>query len=148
MAKRGIISKDKFRISAPGVDVDTAQPYELLMHEQFLFTQPYFFKYVPCPFAGNTSYGIQQSDVDVTVPDVTDDPLVLIWPESSENVVCWPKARSIGTGSSGSGYATENWTIQFEVISATVIRVRFIKALDSLRSPNGAYLVLMRRADA
>ena len=45
------------------------------------------------------------------------------------------------------GWAT-NWTVYHEVMSSTRLDVRFIKGLDSQRSPNGAYVVLMRNADA
>ncbi len=142
MAKRGIISSSKIRFSPPGVDVDTAQPHELLMHEQFLFTQPYFFRFVACPFAGNTSTSLLDQTVSVTIPNVTPSPIVLLWPVDSDESIAWPRPRD-ETG----GWAT-NWTVYHEVMSSTRLDVRFIKGLDSQRSPNGAYVVLMRNADA
>lgn len=142
MAKRGIISSSKIRFSPPDVDVDTAQPHELLMHEQFLFTQPYFFGFVACPFAGSTSSDILDQTVSVTIPDVTADPIVLLWTVDADDSIAWPRPRDV-TG----GWAT-NWTVYHRVANSTQLEVRFLKGLDSQRSPNGAYVVLMRNADA
>lgn len=148
MIKRGIIQlgglDPKIRISKPGVDVDEAGELDFLLHEQHLYSQPYHFSFVACPFAGNTSYTVQDSTVSVTIPDVTSEPVVLVYPVASDDSVVFPFPKSTGTGASTVGFLVESWFIYHEVVSSTRIDVRFYKPQTTLKSPEGAYIILMR----
>lgn len=148
MVQRGLIDKARFRVSRPGVDVNSAEFHEFMFHEQFLFTQPYFFKYVPCPFAGYVGTGVQESLVEVPIPDVTPDPIVIIRVVDRTDKIVFPLPRSYGTGSDTSGYAMDGWSARFKVESSTLLTIRFNKPDTRRYSPNGAYVVLMRRPDA
>lgn len=148
MAKRGIITSDKFRISPPGVDVDTAKPEQLLLHENMLYSQPYFFSFVACPFAGYIGNESRVASVDVVVPPVSDNPMVLVYPVSSEDLSIWPLPRAQGPGNPQNGYNLEYWSIGYRVLSASQISIIFEKSYDSYRSPLGAHIVLTRSADA
>lgn len=141
--KRCIIELPKIRISKPGYDVDTAALENLLFHESFLFTQPYYFGFVACPFSGGTSPLLEQA-VSVTVPNVTSDPIVLLYASGGINV--FPAIRSIGTGSDASGYNVARWNIGYNVVSSTRIDVNFQKPFRSLSAPSGAYMILMRKS--
>ncbi|RWE78802.1 hypothetical protein [Mesorhizobium sp.] len=149
--KRGIIqftpTIEKIRISIPGVSVDTAGPTQFLLHEAALYSQPYFSAFIACPFAGNTSLGTQDQTVQVTVPDVTATPVVLLSPVDSDSVISLPSQKGTGSGSSASGFNINNFSVSHWVVSSTRVDVRFFKNDTSRRSPNGAYLVLMRKPD-
>lgn len=150
--KRGIIQFatgiEKIRISKPGVNVDAATTLDFLLHESALYSQPYYSAFVTCPFAGNTSTGTQDQTVHVTVPDVTDSPVVILESVDSDGVISYPAQKGLGTGSSGSGFTINGFVVSHQVISSTQIDVRFFKNSTSRRSPLGAYLILMRKPDA
>ena len=148
MIKRGHISSDKFRFSPPGVDVDTAQPHQLLLHEAMLYSQPYFFRYVGCPFAGYVGNQSRVGAVNLAVPPLADNPMVLVYPVSSEDLSVWPLPRAVGPGNPQNGYSLEYWSIGYKVLSASSIDIVFEKSYDSYRSPLGAHVVLIRSADA
>lgn len=148
MTRRGIIQLSgtpKIRISKPGTDVDVADDTGFLLHENHLYAQPYFFQFVACPFAGNTSYVAKNQSVDVTIPDIDGSPIVLLWPVDSAGNITSPIPRSTGPGSSQFGFAVENWNIYWKIISSTSMTIKFTKTIDSLRSPNGCYVVLIRK---
>lgn len=149
--KRGVIqfsgATEKVRISKPGVDVDTAGTLDFLLHENALYSQPYFSAFVTCPFAGNTSTGVQDQTVDVTVPNVTTTPVVMFWVVDSDSLISFPAQKGFGTGNSASGFSVNSFVVSYQIISSTVIRVRFFKSSNSLRSPQGAYLILSRKPD-
>lgn len=148
MKKRGVIhlsGTPKIRISKPGVDVDLATPTEFLLHESHLYAQPYYSSFVTCPFAGNTSGSLLQQAVNVTVPDVTAEPIVLLWPVDSAGTIISPMSRTTGPGSSQTGWVLDFWRVDAKVVNSTRVDVRFTKTADSRRSPNGAYLILLRR---
>lgn len=149
--KRGIIQFapdiEKVRISTPGVNVDAASTLQFLLHEAALYSQPYYAAFVACPFAGNTSTGTQDVTVQVTVPNVTSDPVVILEIVDSDGLISFPAQKGLGTGSSGSGFSVNSFVVYHQVISATRVDVRFTKSDTSRRSPNGTYLVLMRKPD-
>lgn len=149
MIKRGVIQLNgadpKIRISQPGIDVEAAQPYELLLHEQHLYAQPYFFKFVACPFAGNTSTGVKDQTVNVTVPNINADPIILVWPVDMDDAVSYPLQRSTGTGSSASGFAVDSSDVRVQMVNSTTLAVEFIEGSNSKRPLNGAYIILLRK---
>lgn len=142
--KRCRVQLPQIRITKPGHDVDTASLENHLFHESFLFSQPYYFKFVTCPFAGYVGNTTQTATVQVPVPNVTSNPIVLLYMVSSGAMTVFPGIRSQGAGTNEAGYATESWTIAHNVVSSTRIDVTFEKAPNGLYSPNGAYMVLMR----
>lgn len=142
--KRCKIDLPTIRISKPGYDVDTAAMENMLFHESFLFTQPYFFTFVPCPFGSGAS-GVLDQTVSVTVPNVTSDPIVLLFASGGSTVNVFPSIRSIGAGSDASGYNISAWIIGHNVVSSTRVDVNFIKPFRSLSAPTGAYMILMRK---
>lgn len=149
--KRGKIqltgSSPIFRISAPGFDVDTAPINGFLLHEQHLYSQPFFWQFVSCPFAGFTGAGARDESVIVNYPNVGNTPNAILYPVASGGLVSFPRPRSGGNGSNQTTWAgMEYWAVQFEITSNTQVRVRFTKANSSPLSPQGAYLVLFRRA--
>lgn len=149
MIKRGIIHlPDKFRISKPGVDVDLAGEGDFLFHESYLFAQPYAFKWAACPFAGDTSNNSRTATVTVTIPYVTSDPLIILYPVRSDGVAIFPYPKSYGTGSDGAGYSTEDWTVYLRNVTGTSLDVYFQKSKLTRRSPNGCWVVAIRRPDA
>ncbi|RAZ75845.1 hypothetical protein [Mesorhizobium atlanticum] len=149
--RRGIIQfkpgVEKVRISVPGVDVDAAGTTQFLLHEAALYSQPYFAGFVACPFAGNTSTGYLEQSVDVTVPDVTADPIVMHWIVDSDGLISFPCQKATGPGNSGGGFAINSFYARTRVISSVLVRVKFVKPDTSRRSPQGAYLILMRKPD-
>lgn len=143
--KRCIIDLPKFRVSAPGHDVDTAAPENMVFHEDFLFTQPYFFGWVACPFASYVGGSEKDQTATVTVPDVTDDPVVILYAANSASANVFPTVRSKGAFSSTYYTDVDNWTVSHKVLSSTSISVRFYKPAGGDKSPAGAYLILMGR---
>lgn len=134
------------RISAPGFDVDTAPTNGFLLHEQHLYSQPFFWQFVPCPFAGFTGSGNRDESVIVTYPSVGNTPNVILYPVASTWSVSFPRPRSLGVGSNESTWTgLENWQVQFEILSGTQIQIRFTKTNSSPNSPRGAHLILLRR---
>lgn len=148
MVQRGLIDAGKFRISRPGKDVSSTNPSDFMMHENFLFSQPYFFRFVACPFAGDTSQSSRNEIVDVAVPDVTDDPVVIMYTVTASGSIVWPSPRSFGVGNPQSGYPTDRAAALFKFYPPTTLRIRFVKGDLDRTSPQGAYIVLLRRADA
>lgn len=135
-----------FRISAPGFDVDTAPPNGFLLHEDHLYSQPFFWQYVECPFAGYEGAGFQDATVQVIYPSVGNLPNVILYPVASTYAVSFPRPRSLGVGSNESTWTgLENWGVQFDIITNTRIDIRFTKTTSSPRSPRGAHLILLRR---
>lgn len=144
--KRCIIELPKIRISKPGFDVDTAAPENLLFHEDFLFAQPYFFGFVACPFAGYIGNGSRDQTASVTVPDVTADPVVLLFMSATSSAdAIYPMSRDKGTGSDQNGYNVDSWLVMHQVISSTQIDVRFVKDSQGRKSPAGAHMILLRK---
>lgn len=143
--KRCIIDLPKIRISAPGYDVDTAAPENMIFHEDFLFSQPYYFGFVACPFAGYTGKDTKIQFVNVAVPDITDNPLVLLYAVSPTPEVIFPAARSKGAGNDQDGYNVMMWGISYTIVNSTTISVRFEKSGSVRLSPDGAHMVLMKR---
>lgn len=147
--KRGVIAlgspSPKIRISKPGVDIDSAADIDFLLHESHLYSQPYYFDFVACPFAGDTSSNAFNQTVSVAIPDVTADPIVIAYVADSESSIHYPAPRSTGPGSSASGFAYEAWGIRVKAESSTSLMVRFIKNAGVRRSPTGAYIILMSK---
>lgn len=141
MTKRGDIRLGDgiFRVSRPGVDVDTAGPLDFLLHEDDLYSQPYFFQFVACPFAGNTSATSRSETVQVTIPGVSDDPIVILYNKHHDGLNYFPWNSLSATGGNHPDMGAR-WT----VVSSTRIDVFFFKTAIPF-SPAGAYLILLRR---
>lgn len=145
MVQRGILGPGTFRISVPGINVNTARDDQFLLHEDHLFTQPYFSGWVPCPFAGDTSNSSLSQTVQVAIPNVTATPIVLLYPRSSDDRNAYPALRATGTSAGFQEWNIDGWRVYYEVVSATRIDVTFVKPSYSRLSPKGAYLVAQRR---
>lgn len=152
MPRRAFIGPDggafKFRITPPGSGADAryASVDQCIFHEAMLFTQPYWFGYVPCPFAGSTSKDFLDQTATVTIPDAGDlDPEYVMVPRNVNGQNCFPRPASVGNGDSQNGYASEAWQIRKVSITATTLTLRFTKPALSIRSPLGCYVALMKR---
>lgn len=134
------------RVVPPGYDVNSAPTHRFLLHESFLFAQPFLYQFVACPFAGFTGRDSQQVSVNVPFPFVGNVPDIVVYPVLSTGSVCFPGPLSEGSGTNEAGFNAElifvRWTI-----SATNLDLQFSKPLGATRSPQGAYVVLTRKAD-
>lgn len=150
MVKRGIIDlsggNNKIRISRRGVNVDEAGPTDFLIHENYLIAQPYYFRFVGCPFAGYTGTNFRDESVFFTLPDVGEsDPIIIIYTQTAGNFNIFPhRRRSTGAVGFGSLY---DFNILSVLHSPTNGEIRFIKLATSQTSPNGAYVIAYRRAN-
>lgn len=147
MIKRGIIQlggpNPKFRISRRGVDVDLAGPADFLIHESYLIAQPFHTVFVTCPFAGNTGNTLIDQTINVTIPNVTPNPVVISYVRAAGGYNCFPTRRSEGPALN----RTDNlYAVYVTVNSATSVSVRFVKQPSSLTSPAGTTLVCYRQA--
>jgi hypothetical protein len=152
MTKRGIIklatSFPIFRVSKPGVDVDAAGPEDLLIHEDAVFLQPYYFGFAACPFAGFTGSGVKDQSVTVTVPNIGQVPDIFLWAVEQTNIISYPMLLSEGSGDSQTYYnVTQNY-IEARFVAPASVQFRFVKVFDSRYSLKGCYFMLSRSADA
>lgn len=147
--KRGKISLSgaapTFRVSIPGVDVDAAEMYQLTAHEDFLFSQPFAFGYIPCPFSGYTGNGDRDQNVTVTVPDPGVEPIVQVFIVDHNDQISFPAMYSEGGGNSQQGYNTLNYYVSFNC-AAGKLTVRFFKGGNGRHSPKGCYYMMSRNA--
>lgn len=146
LIKRCVVSPDQFRVSNPGVDVSSTNPFDFMLHESFLSAQPYFFTFVACPFASYTGTSEKNASVDVTVPDVDANPTIILFPVTNASLNTWPFPRDSGTGTDQTSYNIEHWDIYAKATSSTQISIAFHKDVDGRKSPAGCYLVLVRRS--
>lgn len=146
MTKRAILDlgDDLFRISMPGVDVDEAGDADFLLHEDHLYSQPYYFGWVANPWAPNTNGTVTLSEtVQVTVPDVTANPIILLYKQYSNGDNCFPDFRFLSSQNDAFSMSLIAYAV---AISSTRVDVTFGK----FRCPfymTGAYMVLMRGPD-
>lgn len=140
MAKRAIITKDRFRIAAPGIDVDAAAEFEFVLHESHLAAQPYWAAWVPCPFAG-AGEGTFNATVNVTVPADIADPFVLLIPRGAAGNNYYPSVLTF-SGSFPFAWA-DAWGVSF-IGAPPTITINFGKQGQS-SAPEGAWLVLVRK---
>lgn len=139
----------KFRITKPGLEVDAryATVDQCLFHETMLFTQPYWFGFVACPFAGSTDKALLSQTATVAIPDFgVTDPVVNMYAKNYAAQNCFPRPASIGSGNSQDGYASEAWQIRLAGVTTNSISIEFTKPALSIRSPLGCYVTLMRKA--
>lgn len=143
--KRCVIDKNgRFRISKPGFDVDTASLENMLLHESFFYSQPFLFRFVPCPYSGTSSSNRDQNAPTITFSNPgTLLPSVLLFSVGSGNVVTFPMQNAISTPQTGGVVAVPGWDVTHSVTSSSVT-VRFYTFADT-PAPSGAYLVLFRR---
>lgn len=135
-----------FRVSKPGVDVDTAAPNEFVAHEDFLFSQPYAFGYVQCPFIGFSGEAYRDESVTVPVPNPGVTPVIHLFPVDHNNQISFPTHFSEGGGNDQSGYAVTTYVVD-GTSSGGSLTIRFRKSFNGLRSPNGCYYMLSRNAN-
>lgn len=140
MIKRAIITKDKFRISMPGVDVDAAADHEFIVHEAHLAAQPYWADWIPCPFAG-AGPGNFSETVNVTVPGEIASPSILLIPRGTTGNNYYPSPISF-SGSFPTQWA-DAWSYGVTG-SPPLLTVSFSKTGQS-SAPLGAWLVLIKR---
>lgn len=143
--KRAHMSADRFRISKPGYDVDTADEQHMLLHESFLYSQPFLWRWVPCPFSGYTGTDNRNVPVDPIYFDNTGEvPEVLTWIMFDDDVISYPVRNSAAVGSLQTGWNLRDARVMFDVTTSSVT-LRFRKYPNSTLSPKGAYLILFRR---
>lgn len=140
MVKRAILTKDKFRISIPSVDVDTASEHQFILHESYLAAQPYWANWVPCPFAG-AGNGNYEESVPVTVPTDIANPFVLLIPRGATGNNYYPGVLTF-SGNFPTAWA-DAWTVNF-IGAPPTITVNFFKQ-GQASAPEGAWLVLIRK---
>lgn len=152
MTKRGVIKLGSafpiFRVSKPGVDVDAAGLEDLLIHEDAVFLQPYYFSFAACPFAGVTGSGSRDQTITVSVPNIGQVPEITLFPVDQASVITYPALLSEGAGDDQTYYDTISYTIDAEFLSPASVRFRFTKSTDSRYSPKGCYFILSRSANA
>lgn len=136
--KRAVITKDKFRISVPGVDVDVASDFEFILHEDHLSAQPYFMTWVPCPLTGVNNNNGRSATVAVTVPEVTNSTIIFLYLEvSDEGGSYYPVPPSDGGTRSTGAQALLGLDV------GTTVNITF-GVPQTVRAPIGAFLILMR----
>lgn len=153
MTKRGIIQLSatypKFRVSKPDIDVDTAAIDDLLIHEDAIFSQPYYFGFAACPFASFSGNGSRTGSTTKVVPNIGQTPTIMLFPVSNASVITYPAILSEGSGDSQTYYNIIKSWVNAEYLPATSsIRFNFDKATDSQYSPKGCYFMLSRSANA
>lgn len=134
------------RVVPPGYDVNSAPTNRFLLHESFLFAQPFFYQFVACPFAGDTSRAGMQASVTVPFTFVGNVPDIIVYPVLSSGAVCFPGPISEASGTSAAGYPLESASVRWS-ITTTSFTLTFAKAVGATYSPQGAYVVLTRKAD-
>lgn len=151
MAKRGFIgrvgSAFRARISRPGFDVDVAGINDMLLHEDLLFSQPFFFRYVANPFGGYTGNDFRDESVTVNFTNPGGRIGMVVFPVSNTNVTNYPMFYSQGSGNDQLGYNVERVTIRHS-LATNSFTLRFIKAQNSRLSAAGANVMLTRAANA
>lgn len=145
--KRCVIDNaGRFRISRPGFDVDTADPQDLLLHESFFYSQPFFFRYVACPYSGLSGSARDQTvgPISFTNPGTT-EPSVLIFPVAGDGVATYPARNSQSTGSAQAGWVNlESWRVTYSITNSQ-ITLRFYTQFNT-RPPQGVRVILFRRS--
>lgn len=145
--KRSRITSDQFRVSKPGFDVDTANPQDMLLHESFFYSQPFLWRYIPCPFSGYT--GTEGRDETVAPISFSNPgtlpPSVIVYGVADDGQIRFPGRNSAAVGSAQTGWNTRSFVITANA-TASNVTVRFIKFANSNLSPSGCYIILFRRA--
>ncbi|MCO6386247.1 hypothetical protein [Aliihoeflea sp. 40Bstr573] len=134
------------RVVPPGYDVNSAPAHRFLLHESFLFAQPFFYQFVACPFAGFTGRDVRQESVNVPFPFVGNVPDIVVYPRLSNGLICFPGPLSEGAGTNADGFDVEAGYVSWS-ISASSLTLTFTKQTGARLSPQGAYVVLTRKAD-
>lgn len=134
------------RVSVPGVDVDAAQTHQFMLHEDFLYTQPYHIVWVPCPFAGNNDNQEMQATEWIGVPAVTADPIILTYMFTNTGAAMYPMAPSSSPRNNSSDLfpQLQRFGVGAQIADPWSASVHFWKT--GRLSPVGATLVFMRRA--
>jgi hypothetical protein len=152
MIKRGVIKLGAmlpiFRVSKPGIDVDTAGPEDLLIHEDAVFLQPYYFGFVSCPFASYRGYDSKDELRTVTVPNIGQVPAITFWQVEYTDIIAYPTLLSEGSGNSQNGYNITQGYTSAKFIEPSSVQFRFMKAAGSYYPPKGCYMMLTRSANA
>lgn len=135
-----------FRVSVPGVDVETAAMHQLVAHEDFLFSQPFAFGFVQCPFKGYTGTGDRDQSVTVPVPNLGIQPIIHLFAVDHNDVISYPSHYSEAGGNSQAGYDVLNHYVT-GIYANGNLTIRFLKFGNGRRSPGGCYYMLSRNAD-
>jgi hypothetical protein len=142
--KRMRSTDDQLRISRSGFDVDAAGPDGFLLHEDFLWSQPFFFKYIPCPFAGFTGAESRVEAVTEPIPDSGSVPIVTLY-AVKDGAIAYPILRSMAFGNLQNGWpGLEQWHISYAA-SPTSLTIEFVKQVGTRTSPDGCYVICFRR---
>lgn len=144
--KRGSIGVDRTRIAPPGRDVDSAAPHQLLLHEDFFYSQPFLWRWVPCPFAGYTGPVAQDAMVGPIAFDSNGTvPGIITYIVFDDGQTTYPARNAIASLAVGvEGSLLRDARVQHS-LTESAVTLRFTKRQNSNLSPSGCYLVLFRR---
>lgn len=153
MAKRGRIQLNGanpiIRIVPPGFDVDTAPDQNFQLHENHLYSQPFHWTFAPCPFAGYGGGDARDEWVDISYPNVGNEPIVILYPVGADWVATYPAPRGRADGNNTTGFpGLPSWYVFYDILSTSTLRVRFLKSTSARESPNGAYVLMWRVPNA
>lgn len=140
MTKRAIITKDKFRISGEGVDVDSANEHQFVLHESHLAAQPYWTRWVPCPFADAGS-GFFEATVAVPPPPVVlPNTTVIFYTQGSSYNNYYPANIVPSLGGPVDAWFTR---LVGDLNTKTSLSIYFTKS-GSSQAPRGAWVIYLR----
>lgn len=134
----------RFRISRPGFDVDTAAPQNMLLHESFLYSQPFLFRFVACPYGGTVSGNRDQPSSPISFSNPgTQLPSVAIFIVSSDSLVDFPARNALSTPQTGGVVSVPTWYTTYSLTNSS-ITLRFFTSTNT-PAPLGAYIILFKR---
>lgn len=143
MVKRAIITNEKFRISSPGVDVDTAADHQFILHEQHLSAQPYYTEWVVCPFAGAGAGSLNATVPIIGPPVVLPNTQIVFYVQGSSGNSYYPaNIAPSPTGIVDAWYAS----VKGNLATKIGLAVEFGKTGNS-SAPSGAWLIYLRAPD-
>lgn len=129
--KRAIATDSIFRVSVPGVDVDTAEDHEFLLHEGHLIAQAYFNQYLPFP-----SNIADNGSVQFTVPEIKANTAIVYYGRVAGGVSYYPDAPNID------GSTPRAAKIYMRIVNSTTLE--FQVSFPSGQRPKGVFVLFLR----
>lgn len=129
--KRAVITDSIFRVSVPGVDVDTAEDHEFLIHEGHLIAQAYFNEYLPfppnIPDTGSAQF---------TVPEIKSNTAIVYYGRMADDIGYYPEAPNID------GVNARAAKIYMNIVNSTTLE--FHVTFPSGQRPKGVFVLFLR----
>ncbi len=129
--KRAMITGSVFRVSVAGVDVDSAEDYEFLIHEGHLIAQAYFNQYLPFP-----SNIADNGSVQFTVPEIKANTAIVYYGRVAGGISYYPDAPNID------GVNARAARIYMHIVDSTTLE--FQVAFPSGQRPEGVFVLFLR----